>query len=713
MSQPTPTPVIAPPRSLIPSSPAASRITFHRNRLHRASSADSITVTGLANWRRQSKTSAAHGQGDSQSTGGGWSGRKRGADGLGSDPRSALTGRRTKGLGMGMQGTPAKRKKMSKASIGSMSTPKQRTSHSRQPATHNSSLTSSSSLLPSDLSIVSADDMTSPSISTTGAETISPGGGGDLPLESEQASFLTQHTLFPDVQNLLVPLNDQSSLPSRPSFPVRSSPPFRPNLTTSTSGSNRSPSSKASTPKASLPAVHGISNPDVDHITHSSQLAKSKWDITVPLNDRDAVHSPNVDTTPVPASVQAASKLAQRQSTPYRPAGWQGHVMPSDSVDGSSQGEEEGGEKSGEKERGGEVEVGRGYVTPPQVAAANHSPLILAGRGISPEMALHQRIPSPDSWHTAGGRELVDPFALVRAVPVVNQPVIQEAILDPHAPSPQSWSTAAGHMDEPPFDFDNPSSAGSRDVSSLELAGQPVTPIRNKVHPLADTDERRRSSLTRPLTPRPKALAGSSGGMAQRRWIPKPESWTRTQDDVDDGEEEKPRWEDPFGFVWMCRVMRGRNPEPYQPSSHLGTPQPPKCYSPISFSSASTATPIHTSPSSISPSPSDNPVSQTQARSYQGAWKGAPALARMEGALPGVRFEIEDGSEREGSVDKLQESDDEEPEPRRYQGRKARKKRTVEEASLSEAAIRAREARIQHYRELDETYRLRVEVVLG
>ena len=76
----SPTPQGGAVHSLIPSSPM--RMTFHRNRLERASSSvGHVTAAGLTTWRRGPKRHS-------------------------SDTESGK-----KGLGMGMEGTPGRRKK--------------------------------------------------------------------------------------------------------------------------------------------------------------------------------------------------------------------------------------------------------------------------------------------------------------------------------------------------------------------------------------------------------------------------------------------------------------------------------------------------------------------------------------------------------------------------------------------------------------------------
>lgn len=82
---PSPTPHGGPFRSLIPSSP--SRVSLHRNRLDRgSSSAGHVTAAGLTTWKRQPRRNS-------------------------SDDESEK-----KGMGMGMEGTPGRRKKPRKTS---------------------------------------------------------------------------------------------------------------------------------------------------------------------------------------------------------------------------------------------------------------------------------------------------------------------------------------------------------------------------------------------------------------------------------------------------------------------------------------------------------------------------------------------------------------------------------------------------------------------
>lgn len=97
----SPTPFV-PSKSLLSSSP--SWITIHRNQLRRASSLENITVGGLANWRRKPKPSTSHSQHSVKSAGSKESSRE------------AKNGSK-RGLGMGMQATPARKRRLTNKSV--------------------------------------------------------------------------------------------------------------------------------------------------------------------------------------------------------------------------------------------------------------------------------------------------------------------------------------------------------------------------------------------------------------------------------------------------------------------------------------------------------------------------------------------------------------------------------------------------------------------
>lgn len=101
MSHLSPTPFV-PSKSLIPSS--LSRITLYRNQLRRASSSENITVGGLVNWRRKPKPSTSQSQHSVKSVG---------SKGSGFEVENA--GKR--GLGMGMQATPARKRRLTNKSV--------------------------------------------------------------------------------------------------------------------------------------------------------------------------------------------------------------------------------------------------------------------------------------------------------------------------------------------------------------------------------------------------------------------------------------------------------------------------------------------------------------------------------------------------------------------------------------------------------------------
>ncbi|KIS02374.1 hypothetical protein L804_00636 [Cryptococcus deuterogattii 2001/935-1] len=261
----------APSKSLIPSSP--SRITLHRNQLRRASSSENITVGGLANWRRKPKPLSSQSQ---------YSVKSVGSKGSGFEVENA--GKR--GLGMGMQATPARKRRLTnKSSIGAMSTPKRMNSgfYSAE-----DDLTSSTCRSISFNELLDfAEDATSPSISTDDIDPIGDSRDSirlvdEDPLTPTILYSSEPHTLFPADLDILVPLNYISSISQR---------------------CNMTPTSE-------------------------DAFSNSECDITIPLND--VFSTPRA--TRIATSLRIASKIGQRQSTPYRLGGSSGLNVISDNT---------------------------------------------------------------------------------------------------------------------------------------------------------------------------------------------------------------------------------------------------------------------------------------------------------------------------------------------------------------------------------------------
>ncbi|KAK8864594.1 hypothetical protein IAR55_001844 [Kwoniella newhampshirensis] len=341
MQQPSsPSPYFAPTAPLIPSSP--HRMTLDRNRLQRASSSASgrISLVGLSNWRRRPK----------------------------SNPRctsititnGAIPGRRKrKGLGMGMEGTPAKKRSVNNASMGTKSTPKETSS--------NTSINlapfqeSSSPIIPLDLLLDSADDDSSrPSRSMRGIRHITPikRSGNEVSFETPRplvptsdhpdpsrrphstSSTITSEeveALFSQARDLVIPLNDLSS---------------------------------------SLPSSQGRSTMNVSGRLHEHEGKEdltpipSKWDLTIPLNDMTRIYGRSTEKA-------TSSKIRQRRSPPYRISGPRtDNTLPSDQTSGGS------------------VEIGRG------LAASDRT------RGLEPFLIPQKRMGdvSPHTPRQSGGQ---------------------------------------------------------------------------------------------------------------------------------------------------------------------------------------------------------------------------------------------------------------------------------------------------------------------
>ncbi|WVQ99519.1 hypothetical protein IAU59_006655 [Kwoniella sp. CBS 9459] len=371
MQTSSPTPLRQPARTLVPSSPAAHTHfrsgTYNRNKLRATSSSEghrggpiNIGIKGLANWRREVKPlSAASAAGSGTTTSGknGKSDSKSGsAAGFRSDARSTISGKRTRtsGLGMGMTGTPAKRvRKSSKTSIGQHSTPLRQSQRyinhdlNTNPDTDIGAkdeaqeldllATPSSSLLR--LSSASAKDLSSPSMSEPDVSPIivCRTGHRSRRQDSYDSLFSPQidddeedgiaesdagdDTLFPAARDISVPLNDLSSAPSiRPysdwvlehrfSKPARSQENV---IQVPIAHVSSEAQSYGATPTRTR--LYDYSVPFNEQITTP---AIRDW--SVPLNDSTPINpnpSSNVTRSSKTPS-RPSSKLAERQSTPYR-----------------------------------------------------------------------------------------------------------------------------------------------------------------------------------------------------------------------------------------------------------------------------------------------------------------------------------------------------------------------------------------------------------
>ncbi|WWD17098.1 hypothetical protein CI109_101535 [Kwoniella shandongensis] len=599
----SPSPYV-PAKSLIPSSPSASGgITLNRARLTRGSSSERIGLVGLSGWRRRPKSNSkgtATGTtiSNSAKTTTTTLGRSLSTSGVGSGKSRISTKRSRKGLGlgMGMEETPAKKKRLTVSSIGTKSTPKATSSnpHARstdQPDANGPPV--SSPLGYSELLLDSADeDESRPSHSIPAIRHIPPIQKSDeVFFVTDPARLIVDRSpsptgdkdaliyerggdaLFPAAHDLFVPLNDISSSSASPLTPG-SGDMINPGRTT-------------------------IHEEDEDEDKSAAKPKRSKWDLTVPLNDLTQPSSPS---TARKTTSKPTSKIKQRRSTPYKLPG-ASTVPPRPSND--------------ENNSPDSVEMSRGVTTP-------------TGR----------RYPPPPPL--TGG-------------------------------------------------------------ANVDREGSPPPPI--LIHSQADDiiddvdDGHRMLDIHLEIESSPAASNESGAGGSQQ-----------TDSSSEDSDE------DPFGLMWMVQAVRDKEPCQWCPSSEFSSPIAPRTPSPIVFSA--TPSPAHSG--AVSPAGKDNgSINQVKvtrpSRVSRSVWRGAEVLKRMDGeeaARP------EAGSEG-------QESHDEEEGPaldrtkrqRQHDSRgkkTARTYRRVERSStpeITEEALRARQARIQHYQDLQDRHPLTIEYV--
>ncbi|WWC69995.1 uncharacterized protein I206_103939 [Kwoniella pini CBS 10737] len=293
--------------SLIPSSPLQPG-QFRKGHL-RSSSRETI-LKGLSNWRRQAKSTSTSNTGLSIHSDINYNESRQIFKVEKSKSTQGSSSKRL-GLGMGMRGTPAKKiKRSSKASIGTMSTPRMR-KHS-QPDGQSSEQSERSTTASSD-ALESGEEITSPSISDPETSRIVPRSyRSDNPtLSSHNATYdmlssSSTRTARNDYiftgKDFIIPLNDASS--------------------------TRHDTSVQSTPHPSEdPAI--ISEPDSTPrsrfivMQNQGQVPNNHdLEFSIPLND---ITQPSVSRRQqhMGRSSSGSSKIKQRVSTPRKIPGMQ------------------------------------------------------------------------------------------------------------------------------------------------------------------------------------------------------------------------------------------------------------------------------------------------------------------------------------------------------------------------------------------------------
>ncbi|WWD03372.1 hypothetical protein V865_001424 [Kwoniella europaea PYCC6329] len=291
---------------LVPSSPFSSTSNpFRRRQRLRSSSGDTI-IKGLSNWRRQAKSTS-----QSASTAGTQDQTRFTHNNENDHKLTSSKKRKSKGsgLGMGMRGTPAKIvKRSSKASIGPTSTPIANTK--KRSEGEDTTLDSSTRSSTTSSHLLTAEEITSPSISAFGTSPILPltqrrGNtlstlSGHTPEDdslfspSQRGRSRHDDTLLPAQADLVIPLNDLTSTSSRSTSNV--------DETTPKAGSRASLSAEVT--RSTIQGDERILEDDNDD---------GRWELTIPLSDLSQSKKRRL-----PRSSSGSSKIKERRSTPRK-----------------------------------------------------------------------------------------------------------------------------------------------------------------------------------------------------------------------------------------------------------------------------------------------------------------------------------------------------------------------------------------------------------
>ncbi|WVN88591.1 uncharacterized protein L203_103802 [Cryptococcus depauperatus CBS 7841] len=622
-SQPSPTPQI-PGKSLVPSSP--SHISLHRNRLQRASSSESLAIVGLSNWRRMPTKAKSCDRSSHYRTG-------------------KSDGSQTKrlGEGMGMQGTPARRKRLaSKPSIGNMSTPKDLGSRKHSQYAMSSSVTSAP---PSSDILVSAEDMTSPSISTAGARTIVVRERSQCMLDettnAEGSLFLGQHKMkavLPILQDMTVPLNDLSIQTPKIQSPSDTTIQYR---------------------EFVVPLNHSPLSPVDLNALNEASSSKSRWDLTIPLNDIS--QTPRVASTGL--SSAGTKKISQHQSTPFRLQGTSGPPSPSDETSMND-------ESSVELPR-----VGARSCQKQQYCSDPFLPTDDSGDACSPTMSNYHEdvftinLPLYDPLKEGSRSYREEILTLSDANSSVCHQSSENII------GPAIHQECDNFYDEALSTSNSLTSFGSQ-REWANTANYRYQTQREGSRPLTPIPPRRSSYMAFPT------LTEKSAYLKMHKKFKHSSSNT---------------WRDPFGFWWMCEAAQGKSPRPFIPSSPLQQ-SPPNLPSPLTTHSLSSRLSNQYTASTTSI------CDETPRVAMRGVWRGAEVLARMEGyggQLKKTNHYTHHETDQEEAIGKKR--------------KRATLNNTVEwdQPHFTAEFLKKRQERINHYKDIENNYKLEIEVVFG
>ncbi|RXK39345.1 hypothetical protein M231_03424 [Tremella mesenterica] len=651
----SPTPHHGTMRSLIPSS-QPSRISLHRNRIRAGSTEDLyvggqgpglVTATGLALWRRKPKRSSSVENG----------------------PLNTVNRARSGSLGMGMEATPARRKKPKKSgpkvcdwttrfytalvliqpislkTIGTHSTPN----------THFTLPGSSSSIPISIMSITESHSISG--IDTTYNETQSQVPAhtmrsrmldranhgeeeemNDLEVISGDRPRSRASRLFVGHEDLVVPLNDLTSLAeSQSDIDLGSS---LHDVETMETGElvQRSASEEKGAPlkekQVDSPIITKISGKSRDSQRRSQSVRddmKSTWDLTVPLNDltRHVITPISTDTNPTRS--RPTSLLEMRRSTPYRLPGMLEALPHSD-------------ERSGETSRN-----------------------------------LLDRTAKKTSS--------------VAASPSCVLATFETADADGRREMEQDMDTVLGP------DCRRSDECGNDDIQKGEKGGKSESGVETPGNDMEDLSVEHGRTHCPSVMVQEGEMRSQTGDIERIVDLGNLESLPPTQPTPPSL---TTRWDDPYGFGRVEMYLRTRPRDQSPASSTLGSPDFPPTASNISFSPTLS---VHSdSVSLISELTEFEPREQSSTRvaTRKGAWKGARTMRRMLNVrltpISSQPSQYSDHDEDRGSF--VKES-------------KRRSKVDVVETIMSEEAKLARKKRIEHYADLEKNYRLHIEWVLG
>ncbi|WVF71358.1 hypothetical protein IAT40_006162 [Kwoniella sp. CBS 6097] len=673
----SPTPRRQPAKTLIPSSPAIhpKTGTYNRNKLRATSSSErfgSTGIKGLSNWRRQAKPprpSGNSGAGSGSTTSGKDGKSKMGrtsesADSADAGARSrsgapsTFSGKRSRGLGMGMTGTPAKRvRKSGKISIGTHSTPL------RQSAVRQRNLGSGTDIdttpneeqgidpleaPSSSFRLSSADQLTSPSISEPDASPILVRANISRTLRFDSYDSLfsphndddddKEDTLFPAARDMLVPLNDLSSATSLARSDSKSS--HRSGNAVETEDEHAAQSRNETlfhdTPTPSKTRIY-------DYTIPLNDLPSPLRDLSVPLNDitprkRDSyIKSASNSKTPS----RPGSKISERQSTPYRLPGTDRTPPPSDSIDDTDMGEPDSA-----------------MVSDPEEGRSSYRSEV---DQINSDRFDQDHEIEEDTYEPLG--------------PLQNRHSLEEELMVALETSRQLQSNPV-----------TPPPAARRTIpSSAEDAVHNLGPQGALSLSLFDRHSFRIYGM--------RTSSSASEGL----------SWQ----------------EDPFGFQQMETALKGKRPIPYHYSSQTSSPVGPPSPSPISFAASTPPLSAATRSRSTSVSSDDeNPplTPLTGPRRISGKWRGAEYLKRMQGGVS-LNPDTVDTSQSDVDDNDYDDDADEDVSVNRKPRVRARKRRTRQDErsvtpEMPEKVLKARQARMKHYEDLKINYELHVEYVL-